>query len=122
MLKLVLKANAVSCALFGALFFFAGPAIAAFIGTPPVLLLQVLGLGLMVNAAALTWASLCTQPNRKLVLLFAIGDGIWVLATIVLVTTGLWISTTNGVLWAAGIAAFVGACGVLQWKLAPISA
>lgn len=119
MLKQVLRANAASCMFFGALFAFAGPATANLVGTPPVLLLQLLGVGLMVNAVMLVWTSLRAQPDRLSILAFVLGDAIWVVATAALLITGLWITTASGVIWAAGTAAFVGACGALQWKLAP---
>lgn len=119
MLKRVLIVNAASCVFFGALFTFAGPATAELIGTPPVLLLQLLGVGLMANAVMLVWASLRTQPDRISILAFALGDAIWVAATAILLISGLWITTTSGIIWAIGIAIFVGVCGALQWKLAP---
>jgi hypothetical protein len=122
MLKQVLRANGASCGFFGALFVIAGPATAEFVGTPPVPLLQVLGAGLLVYAVVLVWASLQEKPGRLIVLAFALGDAIWVAATVALLIAGLWISTMSGIVWAVGIATFVGVCGVLQWKLAPIRA
>lgn len=119
MLQHVLRANAASCALFGALFVFVGPATAEFVGTPPVLLLQFLGAGLLVNAAALVWTSMREQPDRLSVLAFALGDFIWVMATAVILIGGFWITTPSGIAWAICVAIFVGACGALQWKLAP---
>jgi hypothetical protein len=119
MLQHVLRANAVSCALFGALFAFIGPVTAEFVGSPPVLMIQVLGAGLLVNAAALVWTSLRVQPDRFSILAFALGDFIWVLATVVILIGGFWITTPSGIAWAVGVAAFVGVCGTLQWKLAP---
>jgi len=119
MLRFVLRANAASCAIFGALFAFLGTATAEFVGTPPVLLLQVLGVGLLVNAAALFWTSIRAVPDRSSVLAFALGDLVWVAATIVILIGGFWITTPSGVLSAIGVAVFVGACGALQWKLAP---
>ncbi|AXI48512.1 hypothetical protein C1J03_22450 [Sulfitobacter sp. SK012] len=119
MLKLVLRANAVSCAFFGALFAFAGPATANFTGNPPVLLVQVLGAGLLINALMLVWKSLSADPDRLSILAFALGDAIWVVATALLLITGVWITTAGGIIWAVGIATFVGACGAMQWKLAP---
>lgn len=119
MLQHVLRANAVSCALFGALFVFDGPAAAEYVGSPPVLMLQVLGAGLLVNAAALIWTSLRVHPGRFSILAFALGDLIWVLATVVILIGGFWITTASGIAWAVGVAAFVGVCGTLQWKLVP---
>ncbi|MEP4197297.1 MAG: hypothetical protein ABJL99_16875 [Aliishimia sp.] len=119
MLKQVLRANAASCAVFGALFLVVGPASARFIGSPPILLLQVLGAGLLLNAILLVLTSLKTQPDRFSVLFFALGDAIWVIATGALLLAGLWITTLLGVLCSVAVAMFVGGCGVLQWRLAP---
>jgi hypothetical protein len=119
MLKRVLRANAASCVLFGSLFAFAGPAAAKLVGSPPILLLQLLGAGLLINAAMLVWTSLRAQPDRVSILTFALGDAIWVVATALMLIAGLWITTASGVIWAVGVAVFVGACGALQWKLAP---
>ena len=122
MLKLVLRANAASCALFGAFFAFTGPATAKFTGNSPVLLVQVLGAGLLINALMLVWKSLSADPDRLSILAFALGDAIWVVTTAVLLIAGLWITTPSGIIWAVGIATFVGACGAMQLMLAPVNA
>lgn len=119
MLKYVLMANAMSCALFGALFVFAAPTTASWVGSPPVLVLQLLGAALLINAALLIWVSLQQQPNHLAVLFFSLGDAVWVVSTLVLLVTGVWITTTWGVVWSLAVAAFVGTCGLLQWKLVP---
>ncbi len=119
MLKHVLRLNAASCAVFGAIFAFAAQSTAQFVGDPPVLLVQILGVGLMTNAALLIWASTRALPDRNLVLMFALGDGLWVIATAVLLAADLWITTGMGIGFAIVIALFVGACGVLQWLFAP---
>ncbi|MEN8832781.1 MAG: hypothetical protein ABF285_07735 [Pacificibacter sp.] len=119
MLRHVLRANAASCGVFGAIFACFATGASAFIGDPPVVVLQVLGVGLLVNAVALVWTSLRTKPERLLILAFAVGDMVWVLATLVLLIGGIWILTLSGIVWAICVAIFVGACGALQWKLAP---
>lgn len=119
MLKYVLRANAASCALFGFVFYFATETTANVIGNPPTLLLQLLSAGLLVNAVLLIWTSMARHPNRNSVLFFALGDAIWVVATLALIGAGLWITTPAGFAWSMGVAAFVGICGVLQWKFAP---
>lgn len=119
MLNHVLRANAASCALFGVLFSLAAPAVAHTIGDPPTLLLQVLGIGLLVNATLLFRTSTRPTPDRFSVLFFALGDAIWFVATLGLVVTGLWITTPTGLALSIGVAAYVGGCGFLQWKLAP---
>ena len=119
MLKQILQANAAFCAILGAIFVFAGATAANFIGDPPVLLLQLLGVGSIAGAAMLFWTSTRSQPDRMIVLLISLGNALWVIATAVLLTAGLWITTTSGVVWSIGIAAFIGSCGALQWRLAP---
>lgn len=119
MLKRTLQANAASCFVFGAIFAFAAQTTANHIGNPPVLLLQFLGVGLIANAILLMWTSLRAHPDRKSVLIFAAGDALWVVATAILLIAGLWVTTTSGIVWSLAIAAFVGTCGLLQWRLAP---
>jgi len=117
MLKSVLFVNAASCALFGAVFVTMAPSVAIFLGTPPTLLLYILGAGLLVNAALLMMEARREIPRKESVRGFAIGDGIWVLASIGLVVTGTWITTFPGVIWTVFVAVFVGGCGVLQYVL-----
>lgn len=119
MLKFVLLSNGISCAFFGALFLAMPIAITGFIGDPPVLLIQVLGAGLIINALLLFINGLKAQPPRKKVIAFAIGDGIWVLITAVLLIAGLWITTPQGMIASIAVAIFVGLCGFAQWRLAP---
>lgn len=119
MLKGVLLVNAASCAAFGLLFLFDGSVIATFLGDPPVWLLQLLGVGLLANAAWLIFTATRAEPSRRDVLSFALGDAAWVVSTVGLIGAGLWVTTTAGVLWAIGVGLFVGFCGLAQWKLAP---
>lgn len=119
MLRYVLKVNAASCALFGILFLFTTASAGAIIGDPPTLLLQVLGGGLIINAVLLFGTSLKQQPMRAAVLFFALGDALWVVATLTLIAMSLWITTPLGIILSLGVAAFVGLCGAMQWKLAP---
>ncbi len=119
MLKTVLIANAASCAVFGALFLLKGTAIAAFLGDPPIWLLQVIGAGLMLNAAFLVFTASQTPPGWRSVYLFIAGDAIWVIATINLLTFGIFVTTPSGIWAAIGVAVFVGACGVGQYRYGP---
>lgn len=119
MLKSVLVANATSCAVFGVIFVLMAPTIASILGSPPILLLYLLGAGLLVNAALLLFEVRQASPRRYSVLFFVIGDAIWVLTSVGLVAAGLWITTPAGIIWALCIAVFVGGCGVLQVALAP---
>lgn len=121
MLKFVLAANAASCLLFGGIFLFESPDIAALLGDPPVWLVRTIGIGLLANAIYLAVTAARAAPTRRDILTFAIGDAAWVVTTTVLLATGLWITTPAGVAWALGVGAFVGLCGLAQWRLAPAS-
>jgi hypothetical protein len=59
------------------------------------------------------------SPRRDRVLFFAIGDGIWVMASVGLMAAGLWITTPAGMIWTLCVAVFVGGSGILQFILAP---
>lgn len=119
MLRFVLLLNALSCAIFGGLFLKDANAASLFIGNPPILLMQFLGAGLLINALLLIINAIRKQPPRIKIITFAIGDGIWVFATFVLLIIGHWITTPHGISWAIGVAIFVGLCGIAQWRLAP---
>lgn len=121
MLKTVLLLNALSCALFGIIFVAMPIAASNFIGNPPILLLQILGAGLVVNAVLLVVTALKKDPSRIKIITFAIGDGIWVLTTAILLLAGLWITTPQGILWSIGVAIFVGLCGLAQFRLVAFS-
>lgn len=121
MLRSILLANALSCALFGLIFVFESGALSEFIGNPPVLLVRVLGAALLLNGAALFWTAVYAPESRKLVLFFALGDAAWVLATLGLLVSKLWITTPAGIAWSVGLAIFVGFCGLAQYRLAPVS-
>ncbi|WP_162946890.1 hypothetical protein [Ruegeria sp. EL01] len=117
MLKSVLVANAASCALFGLIFVLKGPTVSDFLGSPPTVLLYVIGAGLLVNAVFLAMEARRDTPRAESVRSFAIGDGIWVLLSIVLVVTGTWITNGPGIAWTIAVAVFVGICGFLQFTL-----
>jgi hypothetical protein len=119
-LATVLRLNAASCLGFGLLFSLAPGATADFLGTPPVWLIVALGAGLVGNGILL-W--LCQRhgraPRRHEVLFFSIGDGLWVVFSVVLVASGLWITTSGGRIAALVVASGVGAMGALQWRALP---
>ncbi len=121
MLKPILIANAASCLGFGALFLLEAGATATTLGSVPVIVLQVLGAGLLVNGLHLLWAARQDQPSHLLVLYFVAGDAAWVLATLVLLASGIWITTTLGTILALSVAAFVAVCGLGQIRYAPMA-
>ncbi len=113
----VMRANAVSCIVFGSIFLMRPSDINMFLSTDmqaPKRVLLLLGTGLIVNGLHLIWASLKPMPSKLLVLYFSIGDYIWVLASIILLLFGIWINTTAGVVTTLIVAAMVGIFGILQ--------
>ncbi len=119
MLNNVLRVNALSCASFGLIFILFAQAVAKTIGTPPTLLVQCVGAVLIANAVLLFWSSKQEKPNTPLIMFFIAGDVMWVLASLALISAGLWITTALGIAFTIIVALFVGACGALQWKYLP---
>ncbi len=119
-LATVLRLNALSCLGFGLLFVIAPGVTASFLGTPPVWLLSVMGAGLAGNGVLL-WLSQRRgrAPRRHEVLFFCLGDFGWVVMTVALIASGLWIVTPEGRISALVVAAGVGAMGTLQWRALP---
>ncbi len=116
-LKTVLRANAMSCIIFGVIFVLAPMAVAQFIGgnnPAPELALTVLGIILLVNGAHLVWASFKELPHKFLIMYFSIGDFLWAIMTVILVAFNLWITTLEGVIASLLIAVGVASLGVLQ--------
>lgn len=117
MLTTVLRTNALSCLGFGALFAVRPTSVSNFVGDPPVWLVLAIGVVLMLNGIHLAWASLRTTPPLEL-RYFAAGDFIWVVATALMITGGIWITTTFGIAVAVAIGLMVGTFGTLQWRIA----
>lgn len=117
-LTAILRINATSCLLFGALFAAMPNAVAGFLGAPsaPVNVILVLGILLVFNGIHLLYVSRAPRPSRAWVGYFSAGDFVWVLGTLLLVTTGLWVNTPAGILAALLVAAMVGAMGWVQLK------
>lgn len=115
-LPTLLRLNAASCLIFGALFVAVPLATAQYLGSPPAWLIRVLGIVLLVNGAHLIFAS-CREVIRRLeVLYFVAGDATWVAISFVLIATGTFITTTGGMAAALLVAIFVGAIGCLQFR------
>jgi len=116
----VIKANAASCLLFGVLFLTLPAPVASFLaaGAPaPAIVLQVIGAVLVLNGLQLTWTALQAVPAKGWILYFSAGDFLWVLATAVLLMTGVWVTSPAGVAVSLAVALMVGAFGVMQIRL-----
>ncbi|MEM7226736.1 MAG: hypothetical protein AAF495_27440 [Pseudomonadota bacterium] len=114
---IILRANALSCLVFGALFTVLPAQVAAFLGTAPHWLVLGIGLVLLLNGAHLVWASLRHAPVMEL-RYFALGDFMWVVLTVVLIASGTWITTPAGIVTAGVVGLMVATFGALQWRLA----
>ncbi len=115
----IMKANAASCILFGVMFIAIPDSVTAFLSAEmpaPQLLLQILGAGLIANGIHLIWASLKPIPNKWLTLYFSIGDYLWVVGSVALVLSRVWIDTTAGIITTLVVAVMVGVFGVLQMR------
>lgn len=114
MLKPILIANAISCLGFGAAFALAPGPISTFIGEAPRWSVLVLGAGLILNGFHLLWVSSKPNPRRGEIGHFIVGDIAWVVATAVLISSGIWITAPAAITWAICIAIWVGLCGLFQ--------
>jgi hypothetical protein len=109
-LKTILRANAASCLLFGALFVLFPEEIARFLSVAAAPGWLILGVGLILlgNAGHLLWVAASGSPRRWEVLYFTGGDLAWVLITLVLILSSTWITTPGGIAAALGVAVVVG--------------
>lgn len=117
-LKLALRLNAASCILFAALLVTIPAAVAQFLASDqaPTWLLSLLGWLLLANGALLISASMLATVPKALVVFFSLGDLAWVLMTLALIITGVWISTAAGISVSLLIAVWVAWLGWQQWK------
>jgi hypothetical protein len=116
-LQNVMRANAISCISFGVLFALQPSLVATFLGSEsaaPQLYILILGILLIFNGFHLFWASKIALPKRELILYFSIGDYIWVVVSVTLMSFGVWITTTMGIIVTCAVAALVGLLGGLQ--------
>jgi hypothetical protein len=116
-LKTALRANAASCIIFALIFLLIPLEVSTFLGgsTPaPETVFMVLGLTLMANGLHLIWTSLRPIPHKLLVLYFSMGDFIWALASIILISLEVWVTTESGIVAAGLVALMVAALGLMQ--------
>jgi len=112
-----MRANAASCIGFGFIFFIFPAEVSGFLSTNmkvPEIILFVLGIGLFINGVHLVWASFKPLPSKQLVLYFSGGDYIWVLGSVYLLLSGIWITTSIGILVTILVSGMVGSFGILQ--------
>lgn len=118
-IQTTLKLNGLNCLLFGALFVFIPKSVVAFLSdTNPAPEVVIVALGVVLNlyGLLLLWLGNKPAPNQKVILLIAIGDFFWVLATLALIAMKLWVTNINGITAAGLVAILVGWFGWLQWQ------
>ncbi len=116
-LATVMRANAVSCILFGLLFVVAASDVAAFLGAvapAPKWLVFALGVGLILNGFDLIRVSVNPIPSKSQILYFSIADFIWATVSLGLILANLWITRQAGVVAALAVAVMVTIFGALQ--------
>lgn len=110
-----LWANAVFSSVSGLLLVLMPGWWAARIGLAPAWLLAALGVGLVVFAGVVLWASALPERRRGVIAAIIAADLGWVLATpVVLAAAGSGLSAFGQVLL-AGVAAAVALLALLQW-------
>ena len=118
-LKTVMRMNAASCLFFGVLMLLLPLKTSSFLGGAegaPAFLITALGFILVLNGLHIIWATRNSTPKKALVLYFSAGDILWVLLSLVLIITGVWVSTVHGKIVTLIIAAMVGFFGLLQLR------
>ena len=117
-LQTLLRTNALSCLLFGSLFTARPQQVAAFLAehaAAPTLIVLITGLILIAHGLHLLWAAQGLSPSAALIFYFAAADWLWVLASLSLIVSGLWINTLVGIVATLLVATMVGIFGLLQW-------
>jgi hypothetical protein len=116
--KIILRINAASCLAFGVLFVVAAANVAGFLGEVPVIVIQVIGVGLLANGVLLIWASSRKSTSQLDIIWFSLGDFSWWLATLALIAAKIWITTQAGIIAALIVGLLVAFLGVMQlWAL-----
>ncbi len=119
-LRNVLKANAVSCIIFGLIFLIIPAKTAHFLSQTnpaPNLLISLIGIILIINGLHLVWASVQATHSKPTILYFSSNDFIWVALSIALIIGKVWITTPKGIAATLAIAMMVGVLGALQFGL-----
>ena len=118
-INIILKLNALSCLLFGAMFVFMPETIIAFLADNnhmPQLVLVALGVVLNLWGMLLVWLSNRDPLPNVLLLIVALGDFLWVAATVVLLLMQVWVNSSNGIAAAGLVAMLVGWFGLQQFQ------
>jgi len=119
-LRNVMRINAASCLIFGGLFVLVPATVGSFLAenTPaPDLYIVILGIALIINGLHLLWASMRIQTGKYMVWYFSSADILWVIASLALLLSELWVTSPAGIVTTLLIALLVGLLGVVQIRL-----
>lgn len=117
-----MRANALSCIVFGLLFVLRPAEVATFsssINPAPVWLILTVGIGLIVNGLDLIRASTQSRPGKLRIVYFSMADFAWAIISLVLMVANIWITSKAGIIAALIIGLMVTLFGALQlitWK------
>ena len=111
----VLRANSLSCVVFGTLFCIFPNNIVLFLSERaplPGYILLILGIGLIANGVLLFRSS--KSPKLFEVYFYSVGDFLWVLFTLILISFNYGITTYKGIVLSSLVAITVFIFGFLQ--------
>jgi hypothetical protein len=91
-------------------------AIAALLGEVPVMLCQILGVGLVLFAAEVAWVGTRKPVSRLLAKLITAADVAWVAGSVVLVVAAAGFLSFWGQILILDIALLTGFCAWCQWR------
>ena len=117
-LRYVMQANAASCLGFGVVFAAMPGTVAGLLGSAPMLVVLILGLGLIGNGVHLMLAARREDLRASEVVWFSVGDLAWFLGSMALLAAQLWVTTPlgTGLTWAVALG--VAGMGLAQlWLL-----
>lgn len=116
-LKQVMVSNALSCVVFGAIFIVSPISVSSFLSLDnpaPEYVLMLIGGGLVLHGTHIFIISRKPTPHFSWILYFSMGDFLWVIASLLLILTDNWITSSTGIIAALVVAAMVGTFGILQ--------
>jgi len=117
LLKYVLIANSLSCLLFGCLFVVSPEAVVYFLSQSnpvPQWTITALGVGLIINGLHLIWAASRQISVKQEIAYFIVGDYLWVFGSIILLVSGIGITSTKGVITTIFVAIMVLTFAIMQ--------
>ncbi len=118
-INVILKLNGLNCLFFGALFVFIPNIVTEFLSSDkPAPEVAILAMGVVLNLYGLflLWVANKEALSPMLVLCIAVGDFLWVLGTVLLISLGIWVTHLNGIAAAGLVAILVGWFGWLQFQ------